>query len=133
MDIITPTPSQLNSRHDDGNELVRPAFPPAFVGALVNNAFKTLNDYLEANGAPKEVLDLLDHLMMLRQHETTLEITGGLLASHDNEELPNQIEQAIDLITRLGGEWHGGYSVYGVEPAVSWPTKDNGPVQFFRN
>ncbi len=133
MDIITPTPSQLNSRHDDGNELVRPAFPPAFVGALVDICFRTLNDYLGANGAPEEVTRMLDLLMMLRAYETTLETTGGLIEKHSNGEMAYQVELATNLIDQLGGEFHGGYSIYPAEKAVSWPAKDNGPIEFFKN
>lgn len=101
--------------------------PPAFLGALADQAERALWNWFKANNAPIEVSEMLDNIIVMERHTSTLE-EGGNLGWWDYQGLTNDIVNMAKLIEKLGGEFHGADSSYsGCEPGIKWSADESSP------
>ena len=99
-------------------------YPVEFVNILASDAARTLRDWLDANGAPQEAIDLLDNAMLLRQYAGSLE--AGELTDSEASFLAEIVPETTSLIARMGGVFRGreGGS-FARENVVTWIQEGN--------
>lgn len=88
-------------------------YAPEFLSLLADECRQTTMDYLRDNGAPAELVKLIDDTAMLTQAEYDKRVC-----------LDGVVEEATQLIAAFGGEFHGGGSTTGKLPVtIPWPGK----------
>lgn len=102
-------------------------FPPEFLTAMQLTAEITVTSWLDANGCPRQVADLVRWAVQLERLAT--------LAHHDRKA---QDPEAADLlaelpaitrtIAELGGEFHAPGSVCARDP-ITWPSPWLAPIE----
>ena len=76
-------------------------YAPEFIGTLADNAEHTLHDWLEANGAPEQVIHLVGAVAMLER--CAMEIENHTLNKFDLEWLTENLGECSQDIAELGG------------------------------
>ena len=99
-----------------------------FIGALSTQANKTLIDWLKANNAPKQVVDMLEDVILLER------CVSGFENQNLSDNLAMQLTQELPSITyhiaELGGVFCGGGSEsYRRENVITWqPARPAPPI-----
>ena len=93
-------------------------YHPDFIGSLNETAIATLTDWLKANNAPQEVLDMIEDVILLDR--VALGLIHNQLGDWDASELPGLIGRVSTSIIRLGGSFSGAGSIWGDHTPIEW-------------
>lgn len=93
-------------------------YPPEFVGSIADNARAAAHDWLESNGIPQEVTDLLENSLELDRAENAM--IAGDLDEMGACELVTIVATTADLIAKLGGTFVGGGSQTIPRDPLKW-------------
>ncbi|MCL4559907.1 MAG: hypothetical protein M1281_04725 [Chloroflexi bacterium] len=79
-------------------------FAPEFLDIMAQTAYITLNDWLEANHAPKKVIRLLEETVIFQDFSGRAR--KGKLDDIEGEMIYQDIPELTELIMKLGGSFH---------------------------
>lgn len=103
-------------------EKSKPVYPREFISTLACMAAKTLNDWLIANNAPKEVISLAGGCGLLERMDND---NYDNLSDRDNRELELEVPVILWEIAMLGGEFHSaGICSYPREDTIKWERQE---------
>ncbi len=101
--------------------------PVDFLSLLEETAFETLYDWFKNNGAPEEVLAMIDRIEILNRQVVTLNF-GGKLAELEYADLLPAIADVSKLIADFGGSFFSEYR--NPEPrksTITWGPRSSVP------
>jgi hypothetical protein len=98
------------------------SYPPELVGMLALNGVNTLIDWLKKNHAPRQVVDLADHVFLLSRAEVQLQ--NNNLPDFSANGLSEQIALTAQEIIALGGVFSGGGLQSIPHESLKWISPD---------
>jgi hypothetical protein len=91
-----------------------------FIGTLAETANETLWEWLKDQGAPEELILMIDEIVRLKRFE--LQAKFGNFCDAEAAKLAHSVPVTTQLIARFGGSFRSKYGISkSRKPSVLWP------------